>query len=58
MVVDPALFRPAEVDCLVGNAAKARQVLGWEPKVGFAEMIKQMVDVDLKRAPRRELEKQ
>ncbi|SNQ50447.1 GDP-mannose 4,6-dehydratase (fragment) [Frankia canadensis] len=44
---DPRFFRPAEVDVLVGDASKAREVLGWEPKVGFEELIAMMVDADL-----------
>lgn len=46
---DQALIRPAEVDLLVGDASKARQVLGWEPTVTFEQMIEQMVDADLDR---------
>ena len=45
---DPAFFRPAEVDLLVGDASKAREVLGWKPTVGFADLIAMMVDADLK----------
>ncbi len=48
VVVDPALIRPAEVDLLVGDASKARAVLGWEPTVSFEEMIERMVDADLR----------
>ena len=44
---DPRFFRPAEVDVLVGDASKAREVLGWVPKVGFAELVEMMVDADL-----------
>jgi GDPmannose 4,6-dehydratase len=44
---DPRYFRPTEVDLLVGDATKARQVLGWTPKVGFRELIEMMVDADL-----------
>jgi GDPmannose 4,6-dehydratase len=44
---DPQFMRPAEVDFLVGDASKARRVLGWEPKVTFAELIRMMVDADL-----------
>jgi GDPmannose 4,6-dehydratase len=44
---DPSLFRPAEVDSLVGDASKARAVLGWSPKVGFTELIEMMVEADL-----------
>jgi GDPmannose 4,6-dehydratase len=49
LVIDPTLLRPAEVDSLVGDASKARTQLGWEPTVSFAEMIRQMVEADLKR---------
>jgi GDPmannose 4,6-dehydratase len=44
---DPRYMRPAEVDLLEGNAAKARKVLGWEPKVGFDELVSMMVESDL-----------
>jgi GDPmannose 4,6-dehydratase len=49
VVQDPALVRPAEVDLLIGDASKARKVLGWKPKVGFHDLVRQMVraDVDL-----------
>ena len=46
--IDPALVRPAEVDLLVGDASLAKKVLGWEPKVSFEELIKMMVESDLK----------
>jgi GDPmannose 4,6-dehydratase len=46
---DPAFFRPAEVDLLVGDATKAKTVLGWEPKVSFPELVAMMVDADLER---------
>jgi len=45
--VDARFLRPAEVDQLVGDAAKARSVLGWRPNVSFAELIRMMVDADL-----------
>ncbi len=45
--IDPKLFRPAEVDHLVGDASKARKILGWEPSVKFPELVKMMVDADL-----------
>ncbi len=48
--VDPALLRPAEVDHLVGSPAKARVMLGWEPKVDFRALVGMMVDADLARA--------
>ncbi|QIK75271.1 GDP-mannose 4,6-dehydratase [Nocardioides piscis] len=44
---DPAFMRPAEVDLLIGDASKARDVLGWKPQVGFEELITMMVDADL-----------
>ena len=56
VVVDPALLRPAEVDHLVGNAAKARRVLQWEPRVSFEALIEMMWKHDLElagAAPRR-----
>jgi GDPmannose 4,6-dehydratase len=49
VVQDPALIRPAEVDLLIGDASKARKVLGWEPRVSFRELIRGMVDTDLRR---------
>lgn len=47
VVVDPELIRPADVDLLVGDASKARRVLGWQPTVSFEELIQMMVDADL-----------
>jgi GDPmannose 4,6-dehydratase len=49
VVEDPALFRPAEVDHLVGDFAKARTELGWQPTVDFESLIKMMVDEDMRR---------
>ena len=46
---DRALLRPAEVDHLIGDASKAKRVLGWQPKVTFAALIQMMVDEDIKR---------
>jgi GDPmannose 4,6-dehydratase len=48
VVCDPQFFRPAEVDLLVGDCSKARAKLGWEPSVSFEELIRLMVDADLK----------
>jgi len=45
--IDPKLIRPAEVEFLCGDATKAREKLGWEPQVGFEELIKMMVESDL-----------
>ncbi len=47
VAIDPALLRPADVDILVGDAGKARQVLGWEPKVRFPDLVRMMVDADV-----------
>ncbi|MDF3053912.1 MAG: gmd [Geminicoccaceae bacterium] len=49
VVTDPKFMRPAEVDLLLADPSKARQELGWTPKVGFAELIAMMVDADLER---------
>ncbi|HXW52054.1 MAG TPA: GDP-mannose 4,6-dehydratase [Candidatus Acidoferrales bacterium] len=49
VVTDPKFIRPAEVDVLVGDASKARRVLGWEPQTSFEQMIGTMVDADLER---------
>jgi GDPmannose 4,6-dehydratase len=48
VVIDSTHVRPAEVDLLIGDATKARQVLGWAPKVGFRELIEMMVDADVR----------
>ena len=45
--LDPKYLRPAEVDLLIGDASKARQELGWEPKVTFTELVRLMVDADI-----------
>jgi GDPmannose 4,6-dehydratase len=49
VVIDERFVRPAEVDLLVGNAAKAGERLGWKPTVTFRELVHMMVDADLKR---------
>jgi len=48
--IDPQLFRPTEVDALSGDATKARRVLGWEPRVTFAELVRMMTEHDLQNA--------
>src|SRR5690606_2763444 len=53
--VDPRYFRPAEVDSLLGDAGKARERLGWTPKVTFEELVREMVDSDLELARRDDL---
>jgi GDPmannose 4,6-dehydratase len=47
VVQDPRFFRPAEVDLLIGDAAKARSELGWRPRLGFEELVQTMVDADV-----------
>ena len=47
--IDPAFYRPAEVQELLGDASKARRKLGWEPEVSFAQLMAMMVDADLAR---------
>src|SRR5947209_166627 len=47
VVVDPNLYRPAEADTLLADASKARRVLGWQPAVSFAQLVRMMVDADL-----------
>ena len=56
--IDPTYMRPTEVDSLVGEAAKARQKLGWSPKTTFAELVAEMVSSDLEAAEREKLIKQ
>jgi GDPmannose 4,6-dehydratase len=53
--VDPRFIRPADVDLLVSNPAKAQQVLGWEPTVSFEDLVAMMVEADLKRLQAEEL---
>jgi GDPmannose 4,6-dehydratase len=46
---DPAYYRPAEVDLLIGSPEKAKRVLGWKPEVSFEQLVHRMVDADLER---------
>ena len=46
--IDPRYFRPTEVDLLIGDPSKARQKLGWQHKVSFAQLVEEMVEADLK----------
>ena len=48
--IDPRYFRPTEVDLLIGNPAKAKEKLGWEPKTTFKELVKIMVESDFEKA--------
>src|SRR6478735_2368023 len=50
--IDPMYFRPTEVDLLVGDASKARERLGWEPKRSFGQLVREMVASDLEEARR------
>jgi dTDP-D-glucose 4,6-dehydratase len=52
VVTDPCLFRPAEVHTLLGDASRARRMLGWKPTVSFEELVQRMVDTDLERLRR------
>jgi GDPmannose 4,6-dehydratase len=49
VLTDEKLIRPAEVDHLLGDATKAKQEMGWEPQVGFEELVRMMVDADVER---------
>ena len=55
--IDPRYFRPTEVETLLGDATKAQSKLGWTPRVGFAELVREMVQADLETAQRDELVK-
>ena len=50
--IDPRYFRPAEVDLLLGDATKAKETFGWEPRVSFEGLADMMVDADLELARR------
>ena len=50
--IDPRYFRPAEVDFLRGDSSKARQVLGWTPKIDFKTLARMMTEADWKLAKR------
>lgn len=54
VVIDERFFRPAEVDLLVGDPAQAREVLGWEPKTAFPELVRMMVEADLELVARQQ----
>jgi GDPmannose 4,6-dehydratase len=57
VAVDPLYYRPAEVETLLGDASKAKEKLGWQPKIGFKELVAEMMREDLKSAERDELVK-
>jgi GDPmannose 4,6-dehydratase len=50
VIIDPRYFRPTEVDVLLGDAAKARKILGWKPKVNFEKLIDMMIAADMELA--------
>jgi len=47
VTIDKKYYRPTEVDCLLGNATKAAEILGWKPKTNFRELVREMVDYDM-----------
>ncbi|WP_298872738.1 GDP-mannose 4,6-dehydratase [uncultured Bradyrhizobium sp.] len=53
--IDPRYFRPSEVETLLGDATKAKEKLGWVPKISFQQLVSEMMDEDLKLAKRDEL---
>ena len=57
VAIDPRYFRPTEVEALLGDAGKARRKLGWEPRIGFEELVAEMMREDMKSAQRDELVK-
>lgn len=50
VAIDPAYFRPTEVDYLLGDASKARKALNWEPRTSFQHLVRMMVDSDVRLA--------
>ena len=48
--IDPSLYRPAEVDYLLGSNQKAYKILGWKPKINFEELVADMVDHDINKS--------
>ena len=55
VAVDPQYFRPTEVDTLLGDASKAKQLLGWEPEITFDELVTEMVEYDLAEAKNQQI---
>ena len=53
VVIDPKFVRPAEVELLLGDASKAKRILGWEPKVKFEELVSMMVKADMEKLKHR-----
>jgi len=50
--VDPSYFRPAEVETLLGDSSKAKELLGWNPEISFEELVSEMMVEDMKLAQR------
>ena len=50
VVIDPKYFRPTEVDVLLGDSSKAKNILGWKPRVGFDQLIDMMIEADMEQA--------
>ena len=57
VVIDPEFYRPCEVDWLLGHTGKAREKLGWRPKVSFQELVQRMVRSDIDAARKEKLER-
>ena len=53
--IDPRYFRPTEVEALIGDSSKAKEKLKWSPKISFEQLVKEMVDEDLKLAKNEQL---
>ena len=53
VAVDPKYYRPTEVDILIGDASKAKEKLGWKPKVKFEELVKIMAQADWEKVQKR-----
>ncbi len=52
VAVDPSYYRPTEVETLLGDPSKAKNELGWEPRISFSELVREMVREDLREAER------
>ena len=50
VIIDPKYFRPTEVDVLLGDSSKAKNILGWKPRVGFDQLIDMMIEADMEQA--------
>ena len=50
VIIDPKYYRPAEVETLLGDASKAKKLLGWEPKTTFQDLLKEMMENDINTA--------